>query len=161
MLRRLLCDVRDQRFSPTTVVGAISAAATTGALIAIGHRMGDIGAPFAAIASIFAPAASRSRGTGGGASAVLGGGILQIVAMFVWSAICVRLARRTGSRVLAALVVAGANLVVSRLVLSRTGHGLASELTLGDAVIYAIVLTASLIVGMRYAFLERRETATS
>jgi hypothetical protein len=161
MSYRLLCDVRDQRFSPTTVVGAISAAATTGALIAIGHRMGDVGAPFAAIASVFVSGASRSRAIGGGAGAVLGGGVVQIVAMFVWSAICVRLADRIGSRVLAALVVAGANLVVSRLVLSSTGRGLASELTLGDAVIYTMVLTASLIVGMRYAFLHPRETATS
>jgi hypothetical protein len=161
MSRRLLCDVRDQRFSPAIVVGAISAAATTGALIAIGHRTGDAGAPFAAIASVFVPGAARSRAMGAGAGAVLGGGVLQIVAMFVWSAICVRLAERIGSRVLAALVVAGANLVVSRLVLSSTGRGLASELTLGDAVIYAIVLTGSLIVGMRYAFLHPRETATS
>ena len=96
-----------------------------------------------------------------GVGAVLGGGAVHIVAMFLWSAICVRLAERIGSRVLAALVVAGANLVVSRLVLSTMGRGLASELTLGDALIYAIVLTASLIVGMRYAFSRPRETATS
>jgi hypothetical protein len=150
---RLLCDVRDQRFSPTTVVGAITAAATTGALIAIGHRMGSVGAPFAAIATVFAPESSPSR-------AVAGGVVAHVVVTFVWSAICVRLAERIG-RVLAAVIVAGGAVLVSRLVLSTTGRGLASELTLGDAVIYTIVLTASLIVGMRYAFLHPRETATS
>jgi hypothetical protein len=92
---------------------------------------------------------------------VLGGIVLHVSAMLVWSAACVRLASRLGSHALAAVLVAVANFFVSSLVAWGTGFGIASELTLGDRVIYAMVLTASLIVGMRYAFLHPRETATS
>ena len=149
------------RFSQTTVVGAIAAAATTGALVAIGHRMGYTGAPFAAIASTVIRAAPRVRAMGdSGANMVIAGVLFHTAATFIWSALCVSLAVRLRSQLLAALIVGAANFFVSGLIAS-TGRGLASELTLGDRVIYAIVLTASLIVGMRYAFLHPRETATS
>jgi hypothetical protein len=146
--------VHDQRFSPTVVVGAITAAATAGALVAIGHRMGDPGGPFIAIARAIA----RRSAPGGG---VVLGVVLHVIATFVWSAVCVRIAERVGSKAAAALAAGVANFFVSSLVAWWTGHGLASELTLGDRVLYAVVLTASLIVGMRYAFLHPRETATS
>jgi hypothetical protein len=149
------------RFSQTTVVGAIAAAATTGALVAIGHRMGHTGAPFAAIARAVIRASPQIRGVGdSGASMVVTGVLLHTLATFIWSALCVELAVRLRSQSLAALIVSVGNFFVSGLVASM-GRGLASELTLGDRVIYAIVLTASLIVGMRYAFLHPRETATS
>jgi hypothetical protein len=138
--------------SPTTVVGAISAAATAGALVAIGHRARDTGGAFATIAAVF-----TRRATG----PVFVGVVLHTVLVFVWSAICVRLAKRFRSQVLGALVVGVANFFVSSLVAAWAGRGLASELTLGDRVVYAVVLTVSLIVGMRYAFLHPRETATS
>jgi hypothetical protein len=94
------------------------------------------------------------------ASIVIAGVLLHTLATFIWSALCVGLAVRLRSQSLAALIVSVGNFFVSGLIAS-TGRGLASELTLGDRVIYAIVLTASLIVGMRYAFLHPRETATS
>jgi hypothetical protein len=162
MQRRLLCDVRDHRFSPTTVVGAISTAATTGALVAIGHRMGHAGAPFVAIASVLVRGATPIHGVGDGSvGTVLGGVLLHAAATFFWSALCISLAVRLRSQSLAALVVSVVNFLVSGLVVSSMGRGLASELTLGDRVIYAVALAASLIVGMRYAFLHPRETATS
>ncbi len=166
MERRFFCDVPEQRFSPTVVVGAITAAATTGALVAIGHRMGHAGIPFIAIAS--AIALSRRSAPGGGAIVV--GVVLHLIASFVWSAVCVRLAERVGAervgskngaQAATAFAVGLANFVVSWLVAWWTGRGLASELTLGDRVVYAVVFTVSLIVGMRYAFLHPRETATS
>ena len=92
---------------------------------------------------------------------MIGGVLLHVAATFLWCAVCVNLAKRLRSQVLAALIVVVANFLVSGLVVSLTGRGMASELTLGDRVIYATVLTASLIVGMRYAFLHPRETATS
>jgi hypothetical protein len=147
--------VPDQRFSPTVVVGAITAAATAGAFVAIGHRMGDVGLPFVAIAR----SVVRRSAPGGGA--IVAGILLHVIACFVWSAVCVRIAERVGSQAAAAFAVGITNLIVSWLVAWWTGHGLASELTLGDRVVYAVVLTASLIVGMRYAFLHPRETATS
>lgn len=155
----LFCRVRDHRFSPTMVVGAMSAAATTGALVAIGHRMGHAGAPFAAVASVLHRAPPSGRA--GAAVLVIGGLVVHAIAIVVWGALCVRIADRTRSKAVAALVIALANFLVSSFAASWTGRGLASELTLGDRVIYAIVLTASLIVGMRYAFLHPRETATS
>jgi hypothetical protein len=150
------------RFSPTVVVGAIAAAATTGALVAIGHRLGHAGAPFAAMATVLARGVATDRVNGDGlAGLVIGGVLLHVAATFLWCAVCVNLAKRLRSQVLAALIVVVANFLVSGLVVSLTGRGMASELTLGDRVIYATVLTASLIVGMRYAFLHPRETATS
>ena len=92
---------------------------------------------------------------------MLVGVALHVIAMFAWSAVCVPIAERVGSKAAAALAVGIANFFVSSLVAWWTGHGLASELTLGDRLLYAVVLTASLIVGMRYAFLHPRETATS
>ena len=138
-------------YSPTIVVGAIASAATAGALIAIGHRSGGAGVVFAAIASAI--------GRSGGHAFV--GVVVHTLVIFLWSAICVRLAMRVRSQVLAAVLVAIANFLVSTVIASSSGRGLASELTLGDRVLYAVVLTASLIVGMRYAFLHSRETATS
>jgi hypothetical protein len=138
-------------YSPTTVVGAIAAAATAGALIAMGHRAGGAGSVFAAIASVL----GRSGGN------VFVGVVVHTALIFVWSAICVWLATRLRSQLFAAAVVAIANFLLATLVASSSGRGLASELTLGDRLIYAVVLTASLIVGMRYAFLHPRETATS
>lgn len=142
------------RSSATVVVGAIAAAATAGALVAIGHRLGSASAPFAAIASVPLP-------RGGRESLVALGVLLHVAMTFLWSAVSVRLAERLRSRVMTALVVAAAHFFVSGVVASTTGRGMASELTLGDRVIYALVLTVSLIVGMRYAFLHPRETATS
>lgn len=157
MRRGLLCLVRDQRLSPTSVVGAIAAAATTGALVAIGHRAGNAGAPFAAIANVVRRGAFGAS-VGG---LVLGGVVIHATGLFVWSALCLRVVARVRSRTIAALIIAVANFLVSDFVARWTGFGMASELTLGDRVIYATVLTASLIVGMRYAFLHPRETATS
>jgi hypothetical protein len=150
-----------RRFSPTTVVGSIATAAASGALVAIGHRMGHTGGPFAAIASVVIRTAPHSRAMGdGGAGMVVAGVLLHAGATFIWSALCVGLAVRLRSQSLAALIVSVGNFLVSGLIASA-GRGLASELTLGDRVIYGIVLTVSLIVGMRYAFLHPRETATS
>jgi len=155
MEHHFLCDVPDRRFSPTVVVGAITASATAGALVAIGHRMGDAGVPFIGITR----AVVRRSAPGGGA--IVAGVVLHVIAVFVWSAVCLRIAARIGSRVLAALVVGVVNFALSSLVTWWTGGGVASELTLGDRLLYSVVLTASLIVGMRYAFLHPRETATS
>jgi hypothetical protein len=148
-------DVPEQRFSPTVVVGAITASATAGALVAIGHRMGYAGTAFVAITRAIA----RRSAPGGGA--IVTGVVLHVVAVFVWSAVCVRLASRIGSKAVAALAVGAVNFAIASLVTWWTGGGLASELTLGDRLLYSVVLTASLIVGMRYAFLHPRETATS
>jgi hypothetical protein len=138
-------------YSPTTFVGAIAAAATTGALIAMGHRSGGAGSMFAAISSVI----GRSGGN------VFVGVVAHTTVVFLWSAICVRLALRIRSQVLAALIVASLNFLVASIIAASSGRGLASELTFGDRLVYAVVLTASLIVGMRYAFLHPRETATS
>ncbi|MGH7619777.1 MAG: hypothetical protein ACREPM_21400, partial [Gemmatimonadaceae bacterium] len=128
--------MRDRHFSPTNpslVVGAISAAATSGALVAIGHRMGHAGAAFAAIASD-----ARPRG-------VVFGLAIHTAVVFFWSAVAVRLGQRFRSQAVAALIVSVANFLVATMVASWAGRGVASELTLGDRVIYAIVLTVSLI----------------
>jgi len=145
------------RSRATTTVAGIVAAATTGALVAIGRRLGHAGIPFAAIgAAVFRGGANRAS-----VGLVFCGVVLHVAAMFVWSAVAVWLARRERASLFVAVIVATANFFASWLLAWSRGAGLASELTLGDRLSYAVVLAASLVVGMRYAFLHRRETATT
>lgn len=133
--------------SPTVAVGGVAAGATTGALIAIGHRLGSVGLPFAAIGAIIQPRASTL-----GATTSVGIGLLVHVAVvFVWSAIFVSLMRRFARVFITALLVAIAQFVLSGMVARIASSGLASVLPLGDRLVYAVVLGAALVVGMRFA----------
>ena len=57
---------------------------------------------------------------------------------------------------IAAAFIGVAHFVLSWLVAWGTGEGLASILPLGDRIVFALILTASLVVGMRFAFLSLR-----
>jgi hypothetical protein len=81
---------------------------------------------------------------------VIAGVALHVVVMFLWALVFVWLADRL-NRVLAASMVGAANFVVSWFVARITGEGLASMLSLGDRVTFAVILTIALVVGMRYA----------
>src|SRR5262245_27969700 len=78
-----LLDVRAQPFSDTIVVGAIAASATTGALLAMGHRAGRALMPFAAIGAI-----PFQRTDIGSAGLVFAGALLHLVGRFGWGAVC-------------------------------------------------------------------------
>ena len=139
--------------STGVIVGGVAAAATTGALIAMGHRMGSAAIPFAAIsATLF-----RRTPASGAVGLVFTGIVLHITATFVWSVVFVWLVERLRwSSIVAGTFIGVAHFALSWLVAWGTGEGLASILPLGDRIVFALILTASLVVGMRFAFLPLR-----
>jgi len=141
--------VSTQPISPGVAIASVAAAATTGALVAMGHRLGSVALPFAAIgASLF-----RRTVTAGSPSFVLAGVVLHITIVFVWSVVFVFLVRHARWRdVVAAVVIGGGELVTSRVATSVTGAGIASVLPFGDQLVLALVYASALVVGMRIAF---------
>lgn len=119
----------------------------------MGHRMGSAGLPFAAISGTL----FRRTTASGAAGLVFTGIVLHITAMFVWSVVFVWLVERLRWSTIAAGVFTGAaNFALSWLVAWGTGEGLASILPLGDRIVFTLILIASLVVGMRFAFLPMR-----
>lgn len=148
-MRRLLCFVSTQPISPGVATGSVAAAATTGALVAMGHRLGSAALPFAAIGA----ALLRRTVTADNARLVFAGLVLHVTFTFLWSVAFVFLVRRAQWRdVVAAIVIGALQLVTSRLATSVTGAGIASVLQLGDQLVLALVYAAALVVGMRFAF---------
>ena len=139
--------------STGVIVGGVAAAATTGALIAMGHRMGSAAMPFAAIsATLF-----RRTAANGALGLVFTGIVLHITVIFVWSVVFAWLVERLRwSSVVAAAFIGAGHFALSWLVAWGTGEGLASILPLGDRIVFALILTASLVVGMRFAFFPSR-----
>jgi hypothetical protein len=148
----LFWGVPREPLSPTSTAGGLAAAATTGALIAIGHRAGSIDAPFAAIGAVLLPQLS----TGAMMGLVLTGLLLHVVGVFVWATVSVWFAEHQRWRLVSAAAVAAvAQFALSWIVAWSMGRGLASVLALGDRLVYALVLWLSLAVGMRFAFSPR------
>jgi hypothetical protein len=131
------------------VTGSVAAAATTGALVAMGHRTGSVALPFAAIGATLL----HRTATAASANLVIAGLVFHVTIAFLWSIVFVFLVRRARLRdLVAAIAIAVAGLVVSRLVTFSTGGGVASVLQLGDQVVLALVYGLSLVAGMRFAF---------
>jgi hypothetical protein len=150
--------VNERAASPSSLpLGLVVAAATTGALIAIGRRLGSVGLPFAATAA----ALLRRTATSSDPALVTLGVGLHIVLTLAWSALFAWLVRaRRWSVATASLVVVVVAHTINWLVAWRTGNGLASVLPLGDRIIFAVVFAAALAIGIRFAFSPRREAAT-
>jgi 3-hydroxymyristoyl/3-hydroxydecanoyl-(acyl carrier protein) dehydratase len=149
----LLCIVPTQPTSPGVAIGSVAAAATTGALVAMGHRLGSVRLPFAAIGA----AVLRRTVTAGSANLVFAGLVLHVTLAFAWSFVFVFLVRRARWRdVVAAIATALGGLVASWLVTSLTGAGIASVLQLGDRIVLALVYASALVMGMRFALLPLR-----
>lgn len=131
------------------VSGSIAAAATTGALVSIGHRLGGAALPFAAIGASL----SRSVVSVASPGLVLTGVAVHLVMVFAWTAVFVWLMHSRGWRPMpAAFGVAASAHVVDWIAAWATGRGLASELALGDRVVLAVVLAMALVAGIRLAF---------
>jgi hypothetical protein len=145
----LLCEVSDQITSPGAVVGGIAASATTGAIIAMGHRAGAVGLPFASIGAVVL----RGTVTSGSAGMVLVGLGIHLATIAAWSYLFLWALERFIHRdVFAALLVGAVQFALSGLVTRVTGDGLASVLPLGDRIMFALILAASLVGGIRLAF---------
>jgi hypothetical protein len=147
-VRRLLCIVPTQPTSPGVAIGSVVAAATTGALVAMGHRLGSAVLPFAAISAAGWHRTLTATDTG----LVLAGLVFHVTFAFVWSFLFVFLVRRARWRdVAGAVVIAVGELVTSWIVTLSTGAGVASVLQLGDRIVFALVYALALVVGMRFA----------
>lgn len=130
------------------VVGTIAAAATTGALVAMGHRAGHAAIPFASIGAV----PFQQTANSGVVGLVFAGFVLHVAAMFVWAFVYVGLARVTRRTIASAALVAIANFFFSWLVAWASGRGIAAVLPLGDRLVFAVILATAYVVGMRYAF---------
>jgi hypothetical protein len=146
----LLWVVPPRPLSPIVVVGGLAAAATTGALVAIGQRIGGVGVLFASISAMpFHRIATMTT------HPVLAGLVVHAAAIFLWSMLCIQLARALARPALAAAIVAATQFTLSWIIARSSGTGLASVLALGDRVVYAVVLAGALVVGMRFALPNR------
>jgi hypothetical protein len=144
----LLCGVPARPIPAVIFVGSLAAAATTGALIAMGNRVGHAGIPFAAIGAV----PFQRAATSGVVGLVFTGFVLHVAAMFTWSFFYVWLANLTKRPILSAIGIAIMSFFSSWLIAWSSGKGLATALPLGDRVGLALLLAAALGVGMRYAF---------
>jgi hypothetical protein len=139
--------------STGVIVGGVAAAATTGALIAMGHRLGSSAIPFAAISATL----SHRTAASGAVGLVFTGVVLHITMIFVWAVVFAWLVERLRwSSIVAGVFIGAAHFALSWLVAWGTGEGVASILPLGDRIVFASILTASLVAGMRFAFLPSR-----
>jgi hypothetical protein len=149
--------VNDQSSPSSLPLGLVVAGATTGALVAIGHRLGSVGLPFAGIAASLL----RRTATSADLELVTIGVGLHVVLMLCWTALFVWFVEERRWRPgVAAIVVAVLAHGASWVVAWATGNGLASQLPLGDRIVLALVLAASLTIGIRFAFSLKREAAT-
>jgi hypothetical protein len=146
---RLLCGVPDDINSPVAAVGGIVAAATTGALIAMGSRIGSAGLPFAAVSALVFHRTVASGAVG----LVFTGFVLHVAGMFLWSFVFVWMVEHYVHReAAAAVLVAVGQFILSGIITWATGQGVAGVLPLGDRIVFAVVLAVSLVVGIRLAF---------
>lgn len=127
----------------------MAASATTGALVAMGHRLGSAALPFAAAGA----ALLRRTPTVSDAALVAVGIVLHVTMVFVWSGVFVWLVRAARWRdVAAAIAVALGAFFLAGVIASLSGAGAATVLPLGDRVVLALAFAGALVLGMRFAF---------
>jgi hypothetical protein len=129
------------------VAGGLAASASTGALIAMGRRLGSIRLPFAAIGATLAHTTISSGTT----SLVVVGFVSHVLLSFAWAIAFVALVTRGWRLATAGIVIGCVQFALSWITARVTGSGLASVLPLGDRMVLAVVIAASLVVGIRVA----------
>ena len=133
--------------APTVVAGGLAASASTGALIAMGRRLGSIRLPFAAIGATLAHATISSEAM----ALVVVGFIGHVLLSFLWAIAFVALVTRGWRLATAGIVIGCGEFALSWVTARVTGGGLASVLPLGDRVVLAVVIAVSCVVGIRVA----------
>jgi hypothetical protein len=142
-------------------VGLVAAAAAAGALVRIGHRIGDIWRPVNAVAAY---------GVGAGAQSVAGfdailallGAVIHLTALGVAGISTVGLLRRWRLRPIGAgILVSTALLALSIGSAMFAGIGLAAVLPIGDVLLVHVVIALGLWGGTRFALLIPRQNARS
>lgn len=129
------------------MAGGLAASASTGALIAMGRRLGSIRLPFAAIGATLAHTTISSGTT----SLVVVGFVSHVLLSFVWAIAFVALVTRGWRLASAGIVIGSVQFALSWITARVTGSGLASVVPLGDRMVLAVVIAVSLVVGIRVA----------
>jgi hypothetical protein len=133
--------------APTVVAGGLAASASTGALIAMGRRLGSIRLPFAAIGATLAHTSNSSEAM----ALVVVGFAGHVLLSFLWAIAFVALVTRGWRLATAGIVIGCGEFALSWVTARVTGSGLASVLPLGDRVVLAVVIAVSCIIGIRVA----------
>ena len=143
--------------APTIVAGGLAASASTGALIAMGRRLGSIRLPFAAIGATLAHTTISSGTT----SLVIVGFVGHVLLSFVWAIAFVALVTRGWRLASAGIVIGCVQFALSWITARVTGSGLASVVPLGDRMVLAVVIAASLVVGIRVAVAQNASDSSA
>lgn len=137
--------------------GLVAAAATGGALVGLGLRFGTPARPFNALAAYLLGPAVQALWQFSIVTVV--GLLVHVVVSCLCGLAFVALVERSGGGELGwAILVSVVTFGVSWLVAAWLGIGLATLLAIGDRLVLAVVLAASLPLGMRLAFsMARRD----
>jgi hypothetical protein len=139
--------------------GLLTATATAGALIAIGHRAATVARPFNAIAGhLLGVQKSDAYGFVPGIT-IPGIAIHVLLSTLAGVAVVMVARRRFAPAWLASVAVATLSALVSVGIARRGGSSLARVLAMGDLVLFYIVFAAALALGIRLAFFERATAA--
>lgn len=138
--------------------GAVTAAATVGALIAIGHRIGRAALPLGTIGAFVAGRHAFLFGDPATTRDLLVGTVVQVGICIAWAVLTAWLVLDRRARLgWTVLAVAVADFVMSWIFARATGNGLATVVPLGFRIDLAVVLGASLFAGIRLALSSPRE----
>jgi len=140
------------------MAGAIAAAATLGALFAIGHRIGRAVLPLGTVGALLAGHHAFLFGDPATTRDVLLGVFVQGAICILWGFVAAWLVieRRVGLP-WTALAIAVADFCRSWLVARASGGGLATIVPLGDRLELALILGVALVAGIRLALPHIRE----
>ena len=138
--------------------GAVAAAATLGALLAIGHKIGRAVLPLGTVGALIAGHHAFLFGDPATTRDVLLGVVVQVMICILWGFVAAWLAleRRVGLP-WTGLWIAVADFCGSWLVARVSGGGLATIVPLGDRLELGLVLGVALVAGIRLAFPQIRE----
>lgn len=133
-------------------IGAVAAASTTGALLAMGHRLGFATLPIRSIGYVFGLPQLGGPWILAFCSFVLGLA-LHVVLVLIGGVLYQYLRFYLNWRSLVSAVAVGiVSFGVTWSTAMVTGRGPGAVLPLGDRIVLAIVLGGSLELGMRFAF---------
>lgn len=138
--------------------GAIAAAATLGALLAVGHKIGRAVLPLGTVGAFIGGRHGFFFGDPSTTRDVLLGVFVQMVICALWGVVAAWFVLERRARVWwTACGIAVADFFRSWLVARASGGGLATVVPLGHRLELALVLGVALVAGIRLALPQSRE----
>jgi len=133
-------------------IGLVASASTTGALLAMGHRLGSASLPLRSIGAVFG--LSQLGGSWAEAAASFLVGLCVHVALVLIGGVLFQYLRfyLKGRSLVSGVAVGVVSFALTWSIAMITGRGPGAVLPLGDRIVLAIVLGGSLLIGMRFAF---------